>query len=137
MLTLVHLYTLASPPASKDRAPGTLYVLPAEGLWHPTCYRYIYCYILYWLYILYTIIILGWRRKWQLQYSCLENPMDGGAWWAAVHRVAPSRTHLKRLSMHWRRKWQPTPVFLPGQSQRQRSLVGCRLWDRTERTQLK
>ena len=32
----------------------------------------------------------------------------------------------------WRRKWQPTPVFLPGESQGQRSLVGCRLWDRTE-----
>ena len=29
-----------------------------------------------------------------LQYSCLENPMDGGAWWAAVHRVAKSRTRL-------------------------------------------
>ena len=29
-----------------------------------------------------------------LQYSCLENPMDGGAWWAAVHRVANSRTRL-------------------------------------------
>ena len=33
-----------------------------------------------------------------LQYSCLENPMDGGAWWAAVHGVARSRTRLKRLS---------------------------------------
>ena len=30
--------------------------------------------------------------------------------------------------MHWRRKWQPTPVFLPGESQGQRSLVGCYLW---------
>ena len=30
-----------------------------------------------------------------LQYSCLENPMDGGAWWAAVHGVAQSRTRLK------------------------------------------
>ena len=29
-----------------------------------------------------------------LQYSCLENPMDGGAWWAAVHGVAKSRTRL-------------------------------------------
>ena len=29
-----------------------------------------------------------------LQYSCLENPMDGGAWWAAVHGVAKSRTEL-------------------------------------------
>jgi len=34
--------------------------------------------------------------------------------------------------MHWRRKWQPTPVFLPGESQRRRSLVGCRLWGLTE-----
>ena len=33
-----------------------------------------------------------------LQYSCLENPMDGGAWWAAVHGVTQSRTRLKRLS---------------------------------------
>ena len=34
--------------------------------------------------------------------------------------------------MHWRRKWQPTPVFLPGESQGQGSLVGCRLWGCTE-----
>ena len=34
--------------------------------------------------------------------------------------------------MHWRRKWQPTPVFLPGESQGRGSLVGCRLWDCTE-----
>ena len=33
-----------------------------------------------------------------LQYSCLEDPMDGGAWWAAVHGVAQSWTRLKRLS---------------------------------------
>ena len=35
-----------------------------------------------------------------LQYSCLENPMDRGTPWAAVHRVVQSRTRLKRLSMH-------------------------------------
>ena len=34
--------------------------------------------------------------------------------------------------MRWRRKWQPTPVFLPGESQGWGSLVGCRLWGRTE-----
>ena len=34
--------------------------------------------------------------------------------------------------MHWRRKWQPTPVFLPGESQERGSLVGCHLWGRTE-----
>ena len=36
------------------------------------------------------------------------------------------------IFMHWRRKWQPTPVFLPGESQGQRSPVGCSLWGRTE-----
>ena len=35
-------------------------------------------------------------------------------------------------STHWRRKWQPTPVFLPGESQGWGNLVGCRLWGRTE-----
>ena len=33
-----------------------------------------------------------------LQYSCLENPMDRGAWWAIVHRVAKSQTRLKQLN---------------------------------------
>ena len=39
-----------------------------------------------------------------LQYSCLENPKDGGDWWATVHRLAKSRTQLKRLSR------QQTPI---------------------------
>ena len=77
-----------------------------------------------------------------LQHSCLENPIDGGAWWAAVHGVAKSRIGLSDFTftfMHWRRKWQPTPVFLPGESQGQGSLVGCHLrgcteLDRTEMT---
>ena len=34
--------------------------------------------------------------------------------------------------MHWRRKWQPSPVFLPGESQGRWSLTGCHLWGRTE-----
>ena len=65
-----------------------------------------------------------------LRYSCLENPRDRGAWWAAVHGVARSQTRLSDFTftftfMHWRRKWQPTPVFLPGESQGWGSLVGC------------
>ena len=60
-----------------------------------------------------------------LQCSCLENPMDGGAWKAAVHGVAEGWTRLSNFTfMHWRRKWQPTPVFLPGESYRKGSLVG-------------
>ena len=64
-----------------------------------------------------------------------KNPMDGGAWKAAVHGVTEGPTRLSDFTftfMHWRRKWQPTPVFLPGESQGQGSLVGCRLWGRTE-----
>ena len=55
----------------------------------------------------------------------------------AVHGVAKSQTRLSDFTllftfMHWRRKWQPTPVFLPEESQGQGSLMGCRLWGRTE-----
>ena len=39
-----------------------------------------------------------------LQYSCLENPMDRGAWWAMVHRVAKSQTRLKGLCTHTHRQ---------------------------------
>ena len=68
-----------------------------------------------------------------LQYSCLENPMDGEAWKAAVHGVAEGRTQLSNFTfMHWRRKWQPTPVFLLGESQGQGSLVGYHLWGHTK-----
>ena len=72
-----------------------------------------------------------------LQYSCLENPwteelgrlqsmasLGVGHYWA---------TSLSLFTfMHWRRKWKPTPVFLPGESQGWGSPVGCSLWGRTE-----
>ena len=152
-----------------------------------------------------TILGIGEGNGTPLQYSCLENPMDGGAWWAAVHGVAKSRIRLndftftfhfhaleKEMATHssvlawripgtgepgglpsmgshrvghdwsdlavaagtsygaslvaqqqriclqcrrcrfdpwawkisWRRAWQPTQVFTPGESPEQRSLVG-------------
>ena len=43
-----------------------------------------------------------------LQCSCLENPRDGGAWWAAVYGVAQSRTRLKRLSSS---SSSPSPIL--------------------------
>ena len=64
--------------------------------------------------------------------------MDGGAWKAAVHGVAKSWTQLSNSTFtfhfhaNWRRKWQPTPVFLPGEAQGVGSLVGYRLWGCTE-----
>ena len=62
-----------------------------------------------------------------------ELVIDREAWHATVHDVSKSQTRLSNFTFaHWRRKWQPTPVFLPGESQRQRSLVGCRLWGCTE-----
>ena len=72
-----------------------------------------------------------------LQYSCLENPMDGGAgglqsmgWWRVGHDWVTSISLF--TYMHWRRKWQPTPVFLPRKSQGRGSMVGCRLWGYSE-----
>ena len=57
--------------------------------------------------------------------------------WKSYHLVANSKFRwLNSLSlftfMHWRRKWQPTPVFLPGESQGRGSLMSCHLWGRTE-----
>ena len=60
-----------------------------------------------------------------LQYSFLEKPMDRGTWWAFEHLSTSA-------ILNWRRKWQPTPVFLPGESHGRKSLVGCSPWGRTE-----
>ena len=46
----------------------------------------------------FSLSCLGKGNGNSLQYSCLENPRDGGAWWAAVYGVSQSRTRLKRLS---------------------------------------
>ena len=59
-------------------------------------------------------------------YSCLE-PCTSVACGAGISAIWPI---LRKID--WRRKWQPTPVFLPGESQGRGSLVGCRLWGRTE-----
>ena len=72
-----------------------------------------------------------------LQYSCLENPMDGGAWWAAVHEVTESRTRLSdfTFTFHFYALEKEMATYssvlawrIPGTG----SLVGCRLWGRTE-----
>ena len=72
-----------------------------------------------------------------LQYSCLENPMDGGAWWAAVHRVTRSRAQLSDFTFtfhfHALEKEMAThstvPAWrIPGTG----SQVGYRLWGHTE-----
>ena len=69
---------------------------------------------------------LPWKIPW------MEKP--GGLQSMGSQRVRHDWTTSLWLFtlMHWRRKWQPTPVFLPGESQGQGSLVGCRLWGHTE-----
>ena len=80
-----------------------------------------------------------WRRQWHPHSNTLAwkipwteepgGPQSMGSW-RVRHDWATSLSLF--TFMHWRRKWQPTPVFLPGGSQRWQSLVGCRLWGRTE-----
>ena len=69
---------------------------------------------------------LAWKIPW------MEEP--GGLQSVGLLRVGHDRaTSLSLFTlMHWRRKWQPTPVFLPGESQGRGSLVGYCLWGRTE-----
>ena len=81
--------------------------------------------------IMYLTSYYGEGNGIPLQCSCLENPMDGGAWWAAVHGVAKSRTPLsdltftfhfhaleKEMATHsstlaWRIPWTEEPGGLP------------------------
>ena len=80
---------------------------------------------------------LGEGNGTPLQYSCLENPMDGGAWWTAVHGVTKSRTRLSDFpfTFHFHALEDEMATHssvlawrIPGTG----SLVGCRLWGRTE-----
>ena len=69
---------------------------------------------------------LAWKIPWMEEPGGLQSMGSLGvrhdwATWLSLFTV-----------MHWRRKWQPTPVFLPGESQGWRSLVGCHLWGCTE-----
>ena len=68
---------------------------------------------------------LAWRIPWTEEPGRLQS--------MGSLRVRHDRaTSLSLFTfMHWRRKWQPTPVFLPGESQGRGSLVGCRLWGHT------
>ena len=69
---------------------------------------------------------LAWKIPWTEEPGRLQS--------MGSRRVGLDRATSLSLFpfMHWRRKWQPTPVFLPGESQRRGSLVGCRLWGCTE-----
>ena len=58
----------------------------------------------------FSLSCIGEENGNPLQCSCLENPRDGGAWWAAIYGVAQSRTWLKRLSSSSSRFLDPFPI---------------------------
>ena len=69
---------------------------------------------------------LAWKIPWTEETGRLQSM-------GSLRVGQDSVTSLSLFTfMHWRRKWQPTPVFLPGESQGRQSLVGCRLWGGTE-----
>ena len=67
----------------------------------------------------------GGEHSYPLQYSCLENPMDRGAWQAAVHGVTKSQTRLKRLSAHaWGSRAEVVTVRIWFEGQADRTVGG-------------
>ena len=69
---------------------------------------------------------LAWKISWMEEPGRLQSM-------GSLRVIHDWATSLALFSfMHWRRKWQPTPVFLPGESHGQGSLVGCCLWGHTE-----
>ena len=69
---------------------------------------------------------LAWEIPWKEEPGRLQS--------MGLRRVGHNlATSLSLFTfLHWRRKWQPTPAFLPGESQGRGSLIGCRLWGRAE-----
>ena len=67
---------------------------------------------------------LAWKIPWMEEPGRLQS--------MGLLRVGHDLSDFTFTFMHWRRKWQPTPVFLPGESQGWGSLVGCCLWGPTE-----
>ena len=90
--------------------------------WHPTPVLFFF----FNFFIFFHSSTLAWKIPWT------EEP--GGLQSMGSLRVRHDwATSLSLFTfMHWRRKWQPTPVFSPGESQGRGSLVGCRLWGHTE-----
>ena len=69
---------------------------------------------------------LAWKIPWMEEPGRLQSL-------GSLESDMTERLHFHFfIFMHWKRKWQPTAVFLPGESQGQESLVGCRLWGHTE-----
>ena len=123
---------------SSPALAGGSFFFTISATWEAYIYIILYIYIFYSIhYVVYTIYIsdkkmathsstLAWKIPWTEEPDGLQSMGSRriGHDWA---------TSLSLFTfMRWRRKRQPTPVFLPGESQRQGIMVGCRLWGRTE-----
>ena len=123
----------------KSKVAGSALVQSRLSFEHPGCF---------WVFLLEEVpptsifSSLGWLvgegNGSPLQYS---SPGKSHGWrslvgyspWGCEESDVTERLHFHfSLFMHWRRKWQPTPVFFPGESHEQGSLVGCCLWGHTE-----
>ena len=84
--------------------------------------------------------ILGYQAKWY--FKCIlhlgERPLELPRWNSGKEPACQCRRHMRRRfdpwvrRIPWRREWQPTPVFLPGESLGQRSLAGYSPWGHKE-----
>ena len=86
----LHCHPAPSPGLHSSRNPSLPSSLPLSSCWPSTCW----CFLFWQLFFIISSVSDGEGIGTPHQHSCLENPMDGGAWWAAVHGVAQSRTRL-------------------------------------------
>ena len=96
---------------------------------------------MYYAMMIFCLPVMSMGRRVFLSFSLYFLPGKSHGWrslvgcspWGSQRVVHDWATSLSLFTfLHWRRKWQPTPVFLPGESQGQGSLVGCHLWGHTE-----
>ena len=124
--------------------------LPLAPPGKPTTYLCVCIYMYIYIYISFNFYFIYYKNKYLYLYKYTEKamaPHSSTLAWKTPWTEEPGRlqsmgslrvdhdwvTSLSLFTfMHWRRKWQPTPVFLPGESQGRQSLVGCPLRGRIE-----
>ena len=137
MQKALRMLAFTNPPSllSCHDTPPIWHQLPISptGAWLSPTTRLGYCH---------SLCLTSWEGDGTpLQYSCLENPMDRGAWLQSMGSQSVGHDWGTSLSLftfiHWRRKWQPTPVFLPGESQGWGEPVGLPSMGSQSQTRLK
>ena len=136
------------PPVYLLKKNNNFLVYPCCSIWH--CFIIFYGWVIFYCIQVPHLLYLCWGELDCFHVLAVVNsvaPHSSTLAWKIPWMEEPGRlqsmgslrvrhdwaTSLSLFTfMHWRRKWQPTPVFLPGESQGRGSLVGCRLYARTE-----